>query len=79
MDATPDTDNVPLADRVAADVLFTTLYAELHRLARRELHRRGPLNGLGVTTLLHEAYLSMSARDNTVFEDEARFMAMRPA
>jgi RNA polymerase sigma factor (TIGR02999 family) len=74
MDARPDNENVPLADRVAADVLFTTLYAELHRLARRELHRRGPLNGLGVTTLLHEAYLSMSARDNTVFEDEARFM-----
>lgn len=59
----------------AADVLFSTLYAELHRLARRELNRRGPLGGLGVTTLLHEAYLSISSREGAVFVDHARFMA----
>ena len=62
-------------DRPGADTLFTTLYAELHRLARRELSRRGPFGGLGVTTLLHEAYLSMSATDGTAFVDRARFMA----
>ena len=62
-------------DRVVADALFGTLYAELHRLARRELHRRGPIGGLGVTTLLHEAYISMSAKEGTVFADQARFMA----
>jgi RNA polymerase sigma factor (TIGR02999 family) len=50
------------------------LYQELHRLARRELNRRGPA-GLGVTTLLHEAYLSISGREGTVFADHARFMA----
>jgi len=61
-------------ERVVADALFTTLYAELHRLARRELHRRGPLGGLGATTLLHEAYLSMSGTAGTVFVDRARFM-----
>jgi RNA polymerase sigma factor (TIGR02999 family) len=61
-------------ERVVADVLFGTLYAELHRLARRELNRRGPVGGLGVTTLLHEAYLSMSGKDGTVFVDHARFM-----
>jgi len=60
---------------VVADALFGTLYAELHRLARRELHRRGPVGGLGVTTLLHEAYLSISAREGSVFVDHARFMA----
>ena len=61
-------------ERVVADALFGTLYAELHRLARRELNRRGPTS-LGVTTLLHEAYLSISAREGTVFVDHARFMA----
>lgn len=62
-------------ERVVADALFGTLYAELHRLARREVSRRGPVGGLGVTTLLHEAYLSMSSRDGTVFVDQTRFMA----
>ena len=65
----------PVDERVVADALFTTLYAELHRLARRELNRRGPVGGLGVTTLLHEAYLSISGREGTVFVDQARFMA----
>jgi RNA polymerase sigma factor (TIGR02999 family) len=62
-------------ERVVADALFGTLYAELHRLARRELARRGPAGGLGVTTLLHEAYISISGREGTVFADHARFMA----
>ena len=62
-------------ERVVADALFGTLYAELHRLARRELHRRGPIGGLGATTLLHEAYLSISGREGTTFADEPRFMA----
>ena len=65
----------PADERAAADALFTTLYAELRRLAKRELYRRGPVGGLGVTTLLHEAYLSISAREGTVFVDHARFMA----
>lgn len=58
-----------------ADSLFSTLYAELHRLARRELNRRGRIGGLGATTLLHEAYLSISGLEGTVFVDHARFMA----
>ena len=45
---------------MVADALFGTLYAELHRLARRELNRHGGAVTLGVTTLLHEAYLTMS-------------------
>src|SRR5215216_6251404 len=61
-------------ERVVADALFGTLYAELHRLARRELSRQGP-GALGVTTLLHEAYLSISGREGTVFVDHARFLA----
>jgi hypothetical protein len=48
-------------ERIPADGLFDVLYAELHRLARRELNRRQRGGGLGVTTLLHEAYLKISA------------------
>ena len=59
----------------ASERLFATLYGELHRLARRELSRRGSNITLGATTLLHEAYLDMSARDGMVFPDRARFMA----
>jgi RNA polymerase sigma factor (TIGR02999 family) len=74
MSGPTDPSNGVRDERVVADALFGTLYAELHRLARRELNRRGP-GGLGVTTLLHEAYLSISSREGTVFVDHARFMA----
>lgn len=74
MNARADRSNEPPDERAAADALFSTLYAELHRLARRELHRRGPLGGLGVTTLLHEAYISIAGTEGTVFVDHARFM-----
>lgn len=62
------------ADPSAGEELFSALYAELHRLAARELARRGPNASLGVTTLLHEAYLAMAARDGASFPDRARFM-----
>lgn len=60
-------------DHGAADALFDQLYSDLHRMARRELARRGAFS-LGATTLLHEAYLDMSARDGPSFPDRARFM-----
>jgi RNA polymerase sigma factor (TIGR02999 family) len=61
-------------DAAAADTLFTTLYAELHRMARRELARRGAGVTLGATTLLHEAYLDISNRESAAFPDRNRFM-----
>jgi RNA polymerase sigma factor (TIGR02999 family) len=61
-------------DPRAAQDLFAALYAELHRLARRELGRGNQLT-LGVTTLLHEAYLRISSQESVVFPDRARFMA----
>jgi hypothetical protein len=48
-------------DAGAAEALFTALYAELHRMARREL-ARSVYATLGTTTLLHEAYLDVSSR-----------------
>ncbi len=58
----------------AADALFSALYAELHRLAKRELGRPGAAVSLSPTTLLHEAYLDMSGREGTSFPDRSRFM-----
>jgi len=56
--------------------LFQTLYGELHRLARCELARRGTDLSIGVTSLLHEAWLNMAAHNERVsFPDRARFMA----
>jgi len=61
-------------DRAAADALFTALYGELHRMARRELARRGAGVTLSATTLLHDAYLDISGREGTAFPDRNRFM-----
>jgi hypothetical protein len=47
----------------AGEVLFAALYSELHRLAKRELVRYGFPVSLSSTTLLHEAYLDMAARE----------------
>ena len=58
----------------AADTLFSALYSELHRLAKRALAHEGAAMSLGASTLLHEAYLDMAAREGTVFPDRARFM-----
>jgi RNA polymerase sigma factor (TIGR02999 family) len=58
-----------------AEALFGALYSELHRLARRQLARGSSDANLGVTTLLHEAYLAIASRHGAVFPDEARFMA----
>jgi RNA polymerase sigma factor (TIGR02999 family) len=61
-------------DRAAKDRLFSTLYDELHRMARRELAKRGAGVTLGATTLLHEAYLDISDREGATFPDRNRFM-----
>jgi len=63
-----------MGQRSATEALFTALYSELHRLAKQQLARRGRGITLGVTTLLHEAYLDMTARSGTKFPDRARFM-----
>lgn len=61
-------------DSTAAEALFARLYAELHRLASRELARSGGVT-LSATTLLHEAYVAISGREGIAFPDRTRFMA----
>lgn len=50
-------------DRSAGENLFELLYSELHRLAKRELARRGVPVTLSATTLLHQAYIEMASRE----------------
>ena len=61
-------------DDAAREALFSTLYAELHRMAKRELARGGVPVAISATTLLHETYLDMAARNEASFPDRARFM-----
>jgi len=75
----PDDDAPSTAPQMRAagpsDALFASLYAELHRLARREAARAGPGAVVSATTLLHEAYLDMAQRDALAFPDQAHFLA----
>jgi RNA polymerase sigma factor (TIGR02999 family) len=57
-----------------ANALFSALYLELHRLAKRELARQGVPVSLGATTLLHQAYIEMAGKDGASFPDRSRFM-----
>jgi len=70
---TPDADG--RRDPAAARGLFETLYADLHRVARRELRRQSATDALGATTLLHEAFLDLSKNQGIAFADRPHFLA----
>jgi len=72
--ALPVTSETPVLSDATTDSLFSTLYSELHRLAKRQLARQWSPVGVGVTTLLHEAYLNIVDRKQAIFPDQARFM-----
>lgn len=75
MTAAAESPEVPAgAQGTAVRALFGDLYRDLHRLAERQLRAGGPGATLGVTTLLHEAYLDLSGC-RAEFPDRARFMA----
>jgi RNA polymerase sigma factor (TIGR02999 family) len=61
-------------DEVSAEKLFTLLYGELRRLAKHQLARQGEIS-ISATTLIHETYLDMVAREGQSFPDRGRFMA----
>jgi RNA polymerase sigma factor (TIGR02999 family) len=58
-------------DQGANAKLFASLYADLRRLADREL-RRFPSAGVSPTTLVHEAYLNLANRDGVRFADDGK-------
>jgi RNA polymerase sigma factor (TIGR02999 family) len=62
-------------DAAAHRQLFHVLYAELHRIAERELRRLGGASALSPTTVLHEAFIAIAERQSVSFTDRSRFMA----
>ncbi len=56
----------------AKEKLFSTLYVELHRLAKRHLQNDGAA-AISPTTLLHETYLGI-VQGQAVFPDRYQFM-----
>lgn len=72
-----ESSQVAVAETGAAadqDALFSCLYDELRRMARRELRKGGGLT-LGATTLLHETYFKLQQRNDVAFPDQSRFLA----
>lgn len=62
-------------DGAAAEQLFASLYRELHSIAERQIRRGGSNLTLGTTTLLHEAYLKIAAREGVEFADRGHFLS----
>lgn len=57
------------------DALFTALYADLSRLARREVRRNGAADILGTGTLIHEAWLDIRRTPSLSFAAPGQFLA----
>jgi RNA polymerase sigma factor (TIGR02999 family) len=55
------------------EALFASLYAELRRLADRELNRRPDLP-VSAMTLVHEVYLKFSGRPDLTFAGRGQFL-----
>lgn len=53
--------------------MFAELYADLRRIANRELHRL-PQSSISPTTLVHEAYVNIAGRALS-FQDRSRFLS----
>jgi RNA polymerase sigma factor (TIGR02999 family) len=62
-------------DREAVDRLFQSVYAELRRLAHREIQSAGLHGTLNTTGLVHEAYLKLSGGSAWSVRDRAHFYA----
>src|SRR5262245_12530543 len=62
-----------LGDASAVNALFSALYSELHRMAKRALAGLCFAMSLGASSLLHEAYLDIASREGPSFPDRARF------
>jgi RNA polymerase sigma factor (TIGR02999 family) len=70
-----DSAAVELDGRADADSLFSAMYQDLHRMARRELAWRGGGVTLSATQLLHEAYIGISDTPRAMFSNRHSFMA----
>jgi RNA polymerase sigma factor (TIGR02999 family) len=64
-----------LDEGLSPEELFSSLYAELHQMAHRELTRNGARFSISTTALLHEAYLRVSNRKDLRFTDSRAMLA----
>ncbi|HEY0332838.1 MAG TPA: ECF-type sigma factor [Stenotrophomonas sp.] len=68
-------DSARAGDRAALDRVLTTLYRELHAMARRQLAGQQG-HTLDATSLVHESYLKLlGATGGARFDDRAHFFA----
>ena len=74
-DVTRILDQVREGDAVAAEVLLTTVYDELRRLAASRLVRESAEHTLQPTALVHEAWLRMGGDEQPAWENRAHFFA----
>ena len=58
------------------DEIFSTLYNELRRLARRQLVGERAGHTLDTTALVHEAYLRLLSQTHVQWQDQARMLAV---
>lgn len=63
-------------DAGAADRLFERVYAELRRIARRQLRRAARGETLSTTVVVHEAYLRLSRDGAWSVRDRGHFFAL---
>ncbi len=63
-------------DGSAFDRLFPLVYAELRRIAHRQLGRERSDHTLGTTALVHEAYLKLVDQTRAQITDRAHFFAV---
>jgi RNA polymerase sigma factor (TIGR02999 family) len=59
----------------ALDRLFSLVYAQLRRIAHRQLQGERPGHTLGTTGLVHEAYLKLVDQSRIDWEDRRHFFA----
>lgn len=57
----------------ATERLFRAVYAELHRMARRRMIGRRPVDSLQTTELVHEAYIRLVPNDQRSWENRRHF------
>ena len=62
-------------DREALDKLAPLVYAELRRIARRQMSRERDGHTLQATALVNEAFIRISGRENLSWQDRAHFYA----
>jgi RNA polymerase sigma factor (TIGR02999 family) len=64
------------ANQAVYDELFPLVYAELRRIAAREMRREKPGRTLQTTALVHEAYLRLLKDASLSFESRAHFLGV---